>query len=225
MNCKNCDKHHIETEFIAGWCPACAEALIAHETQFRVRGDMVTMALAYDDWRAKAAGTLGSLIPIEEAMRRSFRAGWDARKRVAMLKRNPVGDKPGVCGEIPTDIVAQALGYLPICLLRAGHDGLHSWQTRPVGMCPSCGARISPKNDGTGDYEGCTNCGYGFKEDRITPRNKPPIGVMPQRFWREQRMRDLAGAIERYVQVGIPGQEHVFHEWIRELAELSCSPE
>lgn len=45
--------------------------------------------------------------------------------------------------------------------------------TGMIGRCPSCGARIMPKDDGSGDYFGCARCGYGFKEYTIMPHGKP----------------------------------------------------
>jgi len=37
---------------------------------------------------------------------------------------------------------------------------------------------------------------------------KPPIGVMPEIFFKEQRLRDLAAGIYRYVSLGYFGGEY-----------------
>lgn len=44
-----------------------------------------------------------------------------------------------------------------------------------------------------------------------------PVGVMPKKFWEIQRMRDLQGAIFRYVEAGINPEP----EWIEEYQKLS----
>jgi len=47
---------------------------------------------------------------------------------------------------------------------------------------------------------------------------KPPLGLMPQSIWKENRRDEVRAAIRRY----IDANHDVPAEWLRELSELSC---
>jgi hypothetical protein len=44
----------------------------------------------------------------------------------------------------------------------------------------------------------------------------PPIGIMPERIWKEQRLCDLHAAVKRYIDAKIP----VPDEWLWEMHAL-----
>lgn len=52
---------------------------------------------------------------------------------------------------------------------------------------------------------------------------KPPIGIIPERFWKKERVHDLAGAITRYIAAGLENEVCVeewrkeYFKWITEL--------
>jgi hypothetical protein len=45
---------------------------------------------------------------------------------------------------------------------------------------------------------------------------KPPLGIMPRKFWEEKRAWDIMEAINRYLQANTP----IPSEWIEEYNEL-----
>ena len=51
-------------------------------------------------------------------------------------------------------------------------------------------------------------------------KEMPPLGVMPEIFYKEQRLRDLADAISRYVAGGFFGGEYstTIQIWCDELS-------
>lgn len=46
--------------------------------------------------------------------------------------------------------------------------------------------------------------------------NKPPLGVMPRKFWEERRISELYRAITEYREAGLPE----LPEWLDEYMEL-----
>lgn len=46
---------------------------------------------------------------------------------------------------------------------------------------------------------------------------KPPVGLMPRKFWLGRRLDDVQAAIDRYRNAGFP----VSPEWIEERDELA----
>lgn len=46
--------------------------------------------------------------------------------------------------------------------------------------------------------------------------NRQPIGIMPKRFWQEERLEKLKECIQRYTNAYCPIKE----EWIKEYNEL-----
>lgn len=54
----------------------------------------------------------------------------------------------------------------------------------------------------------------------IIPCNRPPIGIKPEVFHEEQRLRDLASAINRYIQGGFLGGKYIvtLNMWCEELS-------
>ena len=55
---------------------------------------------------------------------------------------------------------------------------------------------------------------------RNTEIKKPPIGLKPEIFYKEQRLRDLSAAINRYVESGFFGGDHAVQIglWCDELS-------
>lgn len=47
---------------------------------------------------------------------------------------------------------------------------------------------------------------------------KPPIGIMPEKFWKKRRAEELSCAIQRYVMSG--HYNNAVFEWCIELAKL-----
>lgn len=45
---------------------------------------------------------------------------------------------------------------------------------------------------------------------------KYPLGIMPEKFWKEARLHDLGETIVRYVQAGCP----IKQEWVDEYNKL-----
>jgi len=45
---------------------------------------------------------------------------------------------------------------------------------------------------------------------------RPPLGIMPRKYWIKYRVEDLARALDEHKAAGLPAKE----EWINELAEL-----
>jgi len=45
---------------------------------------------------------------------------------------------------------------------------------------------------------------------------KPPLGIIPKKIWKEQRLGDLRDAVERYLEAN----QRVPIEWIKEYNEL-----
>lgn len=73
-----------------------------------------------------------------------------------------------------------------------------------------------------------TCCDFKNKENICTARRdrcvfsyipaiKPPIGVMPRYMWDRKRQKDLADAMERYLEAGMK----IPAEWIEEYNEIS----
>jgi hypothetical protein len=48
------------------------------------------------------------------------------------------------------------------------------------------------------------------------PKQKPPLGVMPERYWKEYRLRDLKRAISEYTTALLDIPE----EWVSEYNRL-----
>ena len=72
------------------------------------------------------------------------------------------------------------------------------------------------------------NCDFKNKENMCTARRdkcvfsytpaiKPPIGIMPRDMWDRERQKDLADAMERYLEAGMK----IPAEWIEEYNEIS----
>ena len=53
-----------------------------------------------------------------------------------------------------------------------------------------------------------------FSHTKVT---KPPLGVMPRDMWDRERQKDLADAMERYLEAGMK----IPAEWIKEYNEIS----
>jgi len=73
-------------------------------------------------------------------------------------------------------------------------------------QCVGCGGATESFKDG----QRC-RCGWSY-----IPCRKPPLGLMPRRIHEEQRISDIAGAINRYLQAG----RAVPMEWIEEYNQL-----
>lgn len=58
------------------------------------------------------------------------------------------------------------------------------------------------------------SCGLSWQ---MGSEKKPPIGIMPRKFWDEQRLQNLSAAINRYLCAG----RLVPTEWINEYNELT----
>jgi len=54
-------------------------------------------------------------------------------------------------------------------------------------------------------------------KDDLTPLVKPPVGLIPQVIWYEQRIQSIEEAIERYRVVG----KDIPYQWTIELLELT----
>ena len=52
---------------------------------------------------------------------------------------------------------------------------------------------------------------------QVGPREKPPLGVNPRKLWDEQRLCELSGAVNRY----LDARYQVPEAWLLELEELS----
>ena len=52
------------------------------------------------------------------------------------------------------------------------------------------------------------------------PYPKPPIGLLPQYLWKEQRMNEIKEAVARYMEVGA----RVSASWLEEYNELVNNP-
>lgn len=50
-----------------------------------------------------------------------------------------------------------------------------------------------------------------------TPRQLPPLGIKPRKFWLEERQTELLNAIARRVGTGFP----ILEEWLMELLDIS----
>lgn len=55
----------------------------------------------------------------------------------------------------------------------------------------------------------------------IDPATKPPLGVMPRDIWNRKRQKELADAMQRYLEAG----KSIPREWIDEYNELSDGEE
>ena len=55
-----------------------------------------------------------------------------------------------------------------------------------------------------------------LKEDNMERPVKPPLGIIPKKIWKEQRLGDLRDAIDRYLEAN----QRVPVEWIEEYNEL-----
>ena len=57
----------------------------------------------------------------------------------------------------------------------------------------------------------------------MTNNKKPPIGIVPEKFWKKQRVIDLSCAIVRYMEAGLEEEPSVklwreeYWKWIDEL--------
>lgn len=62
------------------------------------------------------------------------------------------------------------------------------------------------------------DCRYlaGLPEELEQP-TKPPLGVMPRDIWNRKRQKELADAMQRYLEAG----KSIPREWIDEYNELS----
>ena len=48
------------------------------------------------------------------------------------------------------------------------------------------------------------------------PQTKPPLGIMPEKIWKQKRAFDLIECVARYSTAGMP----VHNEWLAELGKL-----
>ena len=48
------------------------------------------------------------------------------------------------------------------------------------------------------------------------PKKKPPLGLMPELYWKMQRKSAIRAAMARYV----AHEKDIPHEWLRELHKL-----
>jgi hypothetical protein len=55
-----------------------------------------------------------------------------------------------------------------------------------------------------------------LKEDNMERPVNSPLGIIPKKIWKEQRLRDLRDAIDRYIEAN----HRVPVEWIKEYNEL-----
>ena len=55
-----------------------------------------------------------------------------------------------------------------------------------------------------------------LKEDNMERPVKLPLGIIPKKIWKEQRLGELRGAIDRYLEAN----QRVPIEWIEEYNEL-----
>lgn len=55
-----------------------------------------------------------------------------------------------------------------------------------------------------------------LKEDNMERPVKPPLGVIPKKIWKEQRLRELRDAVGRYLEAN----QIVPIEWIEEYNQL-----
>lgn len=82
-----------------------------------------------------------------------------------------------------------------------------------VGMCPNCGRELSP----TGRY--CI-CRLETETKIPMPKVKPPLGVMPQKYWwdkvRDERVIALNNAMVRYFEAN----KEIPIDWVKERNEL-----
>lgn len=60
---------------------------------------------------------------------------------------------------------------------------------------------------------------YELEGIRPVKINKPPIGLMPLRFWQEGRQQDIKEAIVRYTLSGLT----IPQEWVEELRTLNAT--
>ncbi|NRS20617.1 hypothetical protein HP398_29800 [Brevibacillus sp. HB1.4B] len=80
--------------------------------------------------------------------------------------------------------------------------------------CSKCGTAVNYFAPyGTIVWWEC-GCGQSWKKG---DEKKPPIGIMPRKFWDEQRIQDLAAAMGRYIAANRP----VPSEWVEEYNELT----
>lgn len=55
-----------------------------------------------------------------------------------------------------------------------------------------------------------------LKEDNMERPVKPPLGVIPKKIWKKQRLEELRGAVERYLEAN----QRIPIEWIEEYNQL-----
>ena len=79
--------------------------------------------------------------------------------------------------------------------------------------CSNCGKELSyALQNGKLVWWEC-GCGNSWQQGS---QSKPPIGLMPRKFWDEKRLNEVSSAIARYINACRP----VPPEWIEEYNEL-----
>jgi len=58
-----------------------------------------------------------------------------------------------------------------------------------------------------------------YWESNKSAIEKPPIGIMPKTVWQTHRIKELLGAIDRYVSIG--RVDDLVCGWVSELNELT----